>query len=118
MYPSAAAAVPALALVDQVQRQAGQHAVVDLAVYVGQPRLPCRLLAYRLPGEVVEQRRRSAPDTARKKGRTPTHASLHWLQLGWYITNVPPAVWAAEVVEIVYRIRWQIALLFKQWKSF
>jgi len=75
------------------------------------------LLAYRLPAEVVEQRRRRAYETARKKGRLPTHAYLHWLQYGWYITNVSATVWAAEVVAIVYRIRWQIELLFKQWKS-
>jgi hypothetical protein len=74
-------------------------------------------LAYRLPEEVVEQRRRQAYETARKKGRTPTHASLHWLQYGWYITNVSAALWPAEVVATVYRIRWQIELLFKQWKS-
>ena len=81
------------------------------------PRLPCRVLAYRWPEEVVAQRRRSADETARKKGRTPTQASLHWLQLGWYITNVRPAIWAAAVVAPVYRIRGQIALLFTQWKS-
>ena len=50
-------------------------------------------------------------------GRTPTHAYLHWLQYGWYMTNVPATVWTAEVVATVYRIRWQIELLFKQWKS-
>ena len=117
VYPSAEETVSALVLVDHVQRHAGQHPVVDLAVYVGQARLPCRLLAYRLPEAVVEQRRRSAWETARKKGRTPTQAYLNWLQYGWYITNVHPTVWAAEVVESVYRIRWQIELLFKQWKS-
>ena len=75
------------------------------------------MLAYRLPEEVVEQRRRSAYETARKKGRTPTQAYLHWLQFGWYITNVRPEIWAAAVVATVYRIRWPIALLFKQWQS-
>jgi hypothetical protein len=86
-------------------------------VYLGADRLPCRLLAYHLPEEVVEQRRRQAYETARKKGRTPTHAYLHWLQYGWYITNVDATVWAATVVATVYRIRWQIELMFKQWKS-
>jgi hypothetical protein len=117
VYASAEASAPALALVDHVQPHIAQQAVVELAVYLGQPRLPCRLLAYRLPEEVVEQRRRSAYETARKKGRTPTQAYLHWLQFGWYITNVRLAVWAPEVVATVYRIRWQIELLFKQWKS-
>jgi hypothetical protein len=70
-----------------------------------------------LPEEVVEQRRRSAYETARKKGRAPTQAYLHWLQFGWYITHVRPAIWAAAVVATVYRIRWQVALLFKPWKS-
>ena len=117
VYLSAAASEPALALVDHVQRHAAQDAVVELAGYLGPPRLPCRVLAYRLPEEVVEQRRRSAYETARKKGRTPTQAYLHWLQFGWYITNVHPEIWVAAVVATVYRIRWQIELLFKQWKS-
>jgi hypothetical protein len=117
VYLAAAASEPALALVDPVQRHANQDTVVELAGYLGPPRLPCRVLAYRLPEEVVEQRRRSAYETARKKGRPPTQASLHWLQCGWYSTNVRPAIWAAAVVATVYRIRWQIALLCKQWTS-
>jgi hypothetical protein len=75
------------------------------------------VLAYRLPEEVVEPRRRSAYETARKKGRTPTQAYLHWLQFGWYITNVRSESWAAAVVAIVYRIRWQIERLLKPWKA-
>jgi hypothetical protein len=117
VYASADAATESLALVDHVQQTVEPQTVGDLAVYLGPRRLPCRLLAYRLPEEVVDQRRRTAYETARKKGRTPTHAYLHWLQYGWYITNVAAVVWAAEVVATVYRIRWQIELLFKQWKS-
>jgi hypothetical protein len=114
VYLSAEASEPALALVDHVPRHADQDAVVELAGYLGQPRLPCRVLAYRLPEEVVEPRRRSAYETARKKGRTPTQAYLHWLQFGWYITHVRPEIWAAAVVATVYRIRWPIELLESQ----
>jgi len=109
---------PALSLTDHLLRHFPRHTVVDLDVYVGQEdRLPCRLLAYRLPDDVVEQRRRSAYEVARKKGRTPTKEYLQWLQYGWYITNVSQAVWAAEVVGTVYGLRWQIELTFKHWKS-
>ena len=117
VYLSAAASELALAVGDHVQRQADQDAVVDLAGSLGPPRLPCRVLAYRLPAEVVEQRRRSAYETARKKGRTPPQAYLHWLQFGWYITHVRPAIGAAAVVATVYRSRWHVALLFKPWKA-
>ena len=109
---------PAVSLTDHLLRHFPRHRVVDLDVYVGQEdRLPCRLLAYRLPDEVVEQRRRSAYEVARKKGRTPTKAYLQWLQYSWYITNVSQTVWTAEVVGTVYGLRWQIELTFKHWKS-
>jgi hypothetical protein len=114
---SAAASEPALALVDHVQRHADQDAVVERAGSLGHPRLPCRVLASRLPEEVVEPRRRRAYETARKQGRTPTQASLHWWQFGWSSTQVRPAIWAAAVVATVYRIRGQIARLLKPWQS-
>lgn len=117
VYAAAEPTAPALDLVAHVQQHGAHQDVVDLEVTLGHPRFPCRLLAYHLPVEIVEQRRRQAYETARKKGRTPTQAYLHWLQYGWYITNVGAALWPAAVVATVYRIRWQIELLFKQWKS-
>jgi len=109
---------PVLTLAEHLLRHFPRHTVVDLDVSVGQEdRLPCRLLAYRLPDEVVEQRRRSAYEVARKKGRTPTKEYLQWLQYGWYLTKVSQAVWDAEVVGTVYGVRWHIALTFKHWQS-
>jgi hypothetical protein len=114
VYPTAEATASALALVDHVQQHSGQQRVVARAVLLGDARLPCRVLAYRLPEAVMEQRRRNAYETARRKGRTPTPAYLHWLQCGWYRTNVFPTVWAPEVIVTVSRIRWHIAWLCKQ----
>jgi hypothetical protein len=117
VYRSADAQASALALVAHLQHDYPDHAVVDLPLYVGQQRLPCRVVAYRLPEDIVEHRRRQAADNARKKGRTLTPAYSAWLQFGWYITNVSATVWAAHVVATVYRVRWQQELLFKHWKS-
>ena len=101
VYTSAEATAEAVARVDHVQSTVAQHGGGDFAVSLGADRLPCRLLAYHLPVSVVEQRRRQAYETARKKGRSPTQTYLHWLQYGWYITNVSATVWAAEVVATV-----------------
>jgi DDE family transposase len=118
VYLAANDEAPSLPLVVHLQQHFPRHAVVDLDVYVGQAdKLPCRLIAYRLPDEVVAHRRRTAHEVARKKGRTPTQEYLAWLQYGWYITNVSRDVWAAAVVGTVYRLRWQIELTFKHWKS-
>ena len=45
VYPTAEAPASALALVDHVQRHGGQQTVIELAVYLGDARLPCRVLA-------------------------------------------------------------------------
>jgi hypothetical protein len=92
-------------------------AVVSLDVYLGKDKFPCRLVAYRLPESVVNERRRKAYQAAHKKSRKPTKEYLSWLRFSFYITNVPLNVWATEVIGTIYRIRWQIELMFKQWKS-
>jgi hypothetical protein len=78
VYPSAEETVPAFALLEHLQRHAGQPTGVALAVALGQPRLPCRWFASRLPQEVVAPRQRRAYDTARTQGHTPTRAALNW----------------------------------------
>src|SRR6266699_3945371 len=42
---------------------------------------------------------------------------LNWLACGFYITNVRQQIWPSKVVGTVYRLRWQVELTFKNWKS-
>lgn len=79
--------------------------------------LPLRLIYSRLPEAVAEQRRRKAQANARRRGETCSQR--HLALLGWtlFVTNVPAAWLSAEAVRLVYRLRWQIELLFKLWKS-
>lgn len=90
---------------------------IDLEIYIGNNKMPCRLIAYKLPEEIINLRRRKARQSAKKKGKTISQDYLKWLDFGFFITNVPQTIWPAEIVGTVYRIRWQIELIFKSWKS-
>jgi hypothetical protein len=91
---------------------------LELNVWVGfQKRLACRLLAIRLSPEIVEEKRRRLRDKARRKGRTVSATSLAWLEWSIFITNVPLEWLTLEQASLIYRLRWQIELLFKLWKS-
>jgi len=111
VYLDAHAETRALALVPYLQQHYGDAAVVDLPVSLGQERVPCRLLAYRLSEDVVKQRQRKAHEEARKKGRMLTQEYLNWLAFGLYITNVSQQIWPSKVVGTIYRLRWQVELL-------
>ena len=92
---------------------------LECAVLVGQrARVPCRLLAVRVPQEVADQRRRRLREYARKKQVTPSANSLALLNWTLLITNVPEQNLSLSEGLILYRVRWQIELLFKLWKSY
>lgn len=80
-------------------------------------KLPCRVLAVRLPPDVVAERRRKAKANARRKGRTLSAEKLAWLEWNVYITNVPQTMLTFSQTVLLYSLRWQIELLFKLWKS-
>jgi hypothetical protein len=83
----------------------------------GEYKLPVRMLVQRVPQEVADQRRRRLRAEAKEKGHTPSAAAL--AVVGWtvLITNLPPQMLSLEEALIVAKVRWQIELLFKLWKS-
>jgi hypothetical protein len=80
--------------------------------------LPSRLIAIPLPQEVADRRRQRAKENARRKGRTPSAAYLSTLDWLLFVTNVPEPMLSIEQVALLYRVRWQIELVFKLWKSY
>lgn len=91
--------------------------IVDMEVYISAEKIPVRLVAYRAPKEVVDQRRMIANRNAQKRGQTMSEASRNRLDFSIFITNVSRDIWKAEVVGTIYTLRWQIELIFKEWKS-
>jgi len=91
---------------------------VDTPVYLGsKTRLPVRLIAQKLPLAVVEERRRKAHAHAKRWGKPCSQQQLAWLAWSLFVTNVPPKWLTFEQVLRVYRVRWQVELLFKVCKS-
>jgi hypothetical protein len=91
---------------------------IDSSVQVGtRTPVPLRLLAWRVPEAVAAVRRRRLQQKAQKSGR-PSSAAQRVLA-GWQVlvTNAPVAGLSLLEACVLARLRWQVELLFKLWKS-
>lgn len=80
-------------------------------------RYAVRLIAAKLPAHAARQAQARARRNAQKGGRTIQPQTL--LVAGWVvlITTLPARHWSAAAVLRVYRVRWQVELVFKRLKS-
>ena len=105
-------------LIQHINRFGKGDKNMEFNLLLGQThRIPIRLIVYRLPRDVYRKRQKAAIKTAKRKGRRPTLSYLKFLKYTFYITNVPASLWPTEVVGTIYRLRWQVELVFKNWKS-
>jgi len=103
-----------LASLMQIQREDELELRVELG---GEHRLPARLVARRVPEQVAQQRRRRIRAEARRRGKTPSQTQLALADWLVFVTNVPPEKLSLADIFVLARLRWQIELLFKLWKS-
>jgi hypothetical protein len=105
-------------LIQHINRFGNRNKNMEFNVFLGQKqRIPVRLIVYRLPSDVYRQRQKAAIKTAKRKGRGISLSYLKFLKYTFFITNVPATLWTKEAVGTIYRLRWQVELSFKHWKS-
>ena len=80
-------------------------------------RLPARLVAWRVPQEVGDGRRRRARRHAQRQGRTPRADRLALDDWTILVTNVTGERADVDELRVLGRARWQIEMLFKCWKQ-
>ncbi len=91
---------------------------IDMEVLAGgREKLPLRLVAFRVPKEVGQQRRRAFKRTAKRKGHTPSKLSLLLQDWQIYLTSCSREQLDCEQARELYRQRWSIEILFKGFKS-
>jgi hypothetical protein len=70
-----------------------------------------------VPQEVVDQRRRRLRDEGQRRGQTVSKTTLALAAWTILVTNVPPEQLSVPEALVLARVRWQIELVFKLWKS-
>ena len=107
----------ALDLLDFLNHQTQKQ--FNLPVIVGgKQEVVCRLLARRVPQEVADRRRQRIQDQYRKKGGQPSPKLLQLAAWTLVLTNVPACQLSLQEALVLLKVRWQIELLFKLWKSY
>lgn len=92
---------------------------IEKDVFVGSKHLlPVRLILQTVPEEEMARRIRKAKANNKKKGRGELTAEFKArTAFNLFMTNATPDMLATEHVLHCYRLRWQIELIFKIWKS-
>ena len=102
-------------------RAAGAQPRVSFAVQVRDEQrghaLPVWLHALHLNEQQCNRARRRAYRHARRRGRTPRAQTLFLSEWVLVLTTLPPEELSAEVILELYRLRWQVELVIKRYKS-
>jgi hypothetical protein len=87
-------------------------------VFIGsKEKMPIRLVIELVPPQVYEQRVRRKQKEDARKGRKMTEKTKFLLHFNLFVTNVEAEKLPSEKIMPLYRFRWQIELMFKNWKS-
>jgi hypothetical protein len=99
--------------------RAQSHHPCETSVWATTPagRVEMRLIAQRLPEDKAEEARRRARKASRKRKHNPSKGTLFAAGYILLVTNLPAMTWTTKQVLALYRLRWQVELLFKRLKS-
>ena len=80
-------------------------------------KLKVRVIICKVPDPVREQRLRKAYKNAKQRNWTVKDQYKLWAAINVFITNVSNQQISAPNIPLAYKLRWQIELIFKTWKS-
>lgn len=91
--------------------------IIDKQVWIGkEQKIAVRIVMIKLPAKQAAEKIRKAR-TDRDKRLNHSEDYYQWLQYNVFITNVDVQSVHAKDIAQLYKVRWQIEILFKSWKS-
>lgn len=94
-----------------------RRGIIDKKILIGRKeKVPVRIIMIPLPAKQVEERiRKAKEDRDKRLNHSPDY--YEWIKYNVFITNVQEETLSAQETAKVYRVRWEIEILFKSWKS-
>jgi len=86
-------------------------------VFIGKKKLPVRLVIGLVPPEVYQQRIRRKHKEEKRSGCQMKERTKFLQHFNLFITNVETKKLPLDKIMPLYRFRWQVELMFKNWKS-
>lgn len=102
-------------LVDKMGRKG--VAMQSANLLMGEKKLPVRVIFQKVPDEVYEERIRNKTKKNNSRGWEMSEEYRTWAKLNVFITNTEEEMLSDRQVIDNYKLRWQIELVFKTWKS-
>ena len=91
---------------------------LDKVVYMGAiEKYKVRLVIQDIPDNNINERIRKLKKESKKKNRKLKQSTIDRATLNLFITNIDQETLPASKLRPLYRLRWQIELMFKVWKS-
>ena len=91
---------------------------LDLNCFIGATKkLPIRLVTLHLSEEQENSQRRAIRRDAKRRGTNPSKERLKHTEWYIFITNVDATLLSVKQIATIIRIRWQVELMFKCFKS-
>jgi hypothetical protein len=91
---------------------------MEKQVFIGKDaKLPVRLIIELMPDQVYEQRVRKVKAYNQKKGNQTSVEYTDRARFNLFVTNIEAQIVTLQTIPLFYKVRWQIELIFKVWKS-
>lgn len=100
--------------IDLLKIMKQKPAQIDMRIKIGD--LECRLIGQQLPAEIINTKLRQINQKNKRKGRTVSKEYKLFITYSLFITNLSDE-FNFNSLYTLYRVRWQIELVFKTWKS-
>jgi hypothetical protein len=107
----------AVDLMKTLKNSPQQAVEIELYLRKGKQFVKVRLVGYLAPKEISGLRRMKMRRAGQKKGRAPSKRSLFYCDWSLFITNAHVEILPGEMLRALYRLRWNVELIFKSWKS-
>ena len=95
----------------------GSHLDTRVSIQNGKDSFQCRLIAVAVPEKIWVERIRKAQQKAKNHGTSLSEAYKVRQRFSIFITNADEKTLTATDIVQLYRLRWQVELIFKVWKS-